>query len=209
MRLLVQRLAAVPRGRLQLVDLRRHVEEALRAQEEAVRRALVGRARSDRYSCRPLSDGRVANIMLRLPPSGLKPHDDAIASSSVDLPDPFSPTRKVTGDGGGVRRACARPAARTGTRRTSAPAALQSDALEVEGQFSMAIARDLARGRTVVRGPGRAIDARWESDAAIAPSRPERMNSPLEIHEVRLRGLHRDLFSEVASSGRPVIADRF
>ena len=35
-------------------------------------------------------------LKFRLPPSGFKPHSIAIASSSVDLPDPFSPTKKVT-----------------------------------------------------------------------------------------------------------------
>ena len=33
----------------------------------------------------------------RVPPSGLKPQHRANASSSVDFPEPFSPTRKVTG----------------------------------------------------------------------------------------------------------------
>ncbi|MNI62704.1 hypothetical protein D3C73_1180350 [compost metagenome] len=37
------------------------------------------------------------NEKFSVPPSGLKPHAAAIPSRSVDLPLPFSPTRKVTG----------------------------------------------------------------------------------------------------------------
>lgn len=34
-----------------------------------------------------------------LPPSGLNPHATASASTTVDLPEPFSPTRNVTPGG--------------------------------------------------------------------------------------------------------------
>ena len=42
------------------------------------------------------SVGRVACIECVDPPSGLSPNAIATASTRVDLPDPFSPTRKVT-----------------------------------------------------------------------------------------------------------------
>jgi hypothetical protein len=38
----------------------------------------------------------VARLKLRLPPSGLSPQATAMASSWVDLPEPFSPMRKLT-----------------------------------------------------------------------------------------------------------------
>jgi hypothetical protein len=41
-------------------------------------------------------DARVEKRKLMVPPSGLNPHADAIASNSVDLPLPFSPITKVT-----------------------------------------------------------------------------------------------------------------
>ena len=46
--------------------------------------------------CSGECDARVAKLKLRLPPSALKPQASASASIRVDLPDPFSPTRKVT-----------------------------------------------------------------------------------------------------------------
>jgi hypothetical protein len=51
------------------------------------------------YSCKPECDGLVENLKFLLPPSALKPEATATASSSVDLPVPFSPTRNVTGLG--------------------------------------------------------------------------------------------------------------
>ena len=42
------------------------------------------------------SESLVVKLKLRLPPSGLRPDATATASSSVDLPEPFSPTRNVT-----------------------------------------------------------------------------------------------------------------
>src|SRR6266550_2498680 len=39
----------------------------------------------------------VLNRSCFVPPSGFKPNPTAIASSSVDLPEPFSPTKNVTG----------------------------------------------------------------------------------------------------------------
>src|SRR4051794_33304673 len=41
-------------------------------------------------------DGRGAKLKFRLPPSGFSPQATATASRRVDLPEPFSPTRKVT-----------------------------------------------------------------------------------------------------------------
>jgi hypothetical protein len=41
-------------------------------------------------------EGRVQKRKFFEPPSGLKPQATAIASSRVDLPQPFSPIRKVT-----------------------------------------------------------------------------------------------------------------
>jgi hypothetical protein len=51
-----------------------------------------------RVSASASGDG-LANVVrwwLRLPPSGLNPQHSASASSSVDLPLPFSPTKNVT-----------------------------------------------------------------------------------------------------------------
>ena len=39
----------------------------------------------------------VEKVKFFVPPSALKPYATAIASRSVDLPVPFSPTKKVTG----------------------------------------------------------------------------------------------------------------
>jgi hypothetical protein len=41
-------------------------------------------------------DARVRNRQFEPPPSGFMPIAMAIASASVDLPEPFSPTRNVT-----------------------------------------------------------------------------------------------------------------
>ena len=51
---------------------------------------------SRRYSCNSECDSRVETVMLRLPPSALNPAATAIASTSVDLPLPFSPAKNVT-----------------------------------------------------------------------------------------------------------------
>lgn len=51
--------------------------------------------RSLRY--KPEWVSRLENRKFREPPSGLKPQATAMASSSVDFPLPFSPTKKVTG----------------------------------------------------------------------------------------------------------------
>ena len=54
--------------------------------------------RMSRRAChRPEWVFRLAKRKLRDPPSGLKPQATAMASSRVDLPLPFSPTKKVTG----------------------------------------------------------------------------------------------------------------
>lgn len=45
--------------------------------------------------CRSDSERRVENLKFLLPPSALKPAATAIASISVDSPDPFWPTKKV------------------------------------------------------------------------------------------------------------------
>ena len=47
--------------------------------------------------CSPEWVSRVEKAKFREPPSGLKPRARATASSKVDLPLPFSPTKKVTG----------------------------------------------------------------------------------------------------------------
>src|SRR6266446_812828 len=53
---------------------------------------------SRRWVCSSECDARVENRKLTVPPSGLKPHAAAIASSKVDLPHPFSPMMNVTSD---------------------------------------------------------------------------------------------------------------
>ncbi|GAA2861706.1 hypothetical protein GCM10010472_18770 [Pseudonocardia halophobica] len=55
---------------------------------------------------------RVAKAKFREPPSALNPAATAMASTSVDLPDPFSPTRNVTPGPNSSRRP--RRAATTG-----------------------------------------------------------------------------------------------
>ncbi len=47
-------------------------------------------------SMSPECDALVPKRKFFVPPSELKPHATAIASSSVDLPEPFSPTKNVT-----------------------------------------------------------------------------------------------------------------
>ncbi|GHE90738.1 hypothetical protein GCM10017786_23800 [Amycolatopsis deserti] len=59
-------------------------------------RGLAGPQVRTRWSPRADSLERVAKSKFRLPPSGLKPAATASASTRVDLPLPFSPTRKVT-----------------------------------------------------------------------------------------------------------------
>ena len=69
---------------------------------------------------------RVEKSKFRVPPSALKPQATATASSRVDLPVPFSPTRKVTP--AGKRRGCSRsPRART--RREGRQVAVRRDGL--------------------------------------------------------------------------------
>ena len=51
---------------------------------------------SRRFACRPDSEARVLKLKFALPPSALNPAATAIASTSVELPLPFSPTKKVT-----------------------------------------------------------------------------------------------------------------
>ena len=41
-------------------------------------------------------EARVETVMFRLPPSALNPAATAMASTSVDLPLPFSPAKSVT-----------------------------------------------------------------------------------------------------------------
>src|ERR1051325_10494548 len=49
-----------------------------------------------RNRCSSECDSRVPNLKFFEPPSALKPQATAMASSSVDLPEPFSPTKNVT-----------------------------------------------------------------------------------------------------------------
>jgi hypothetical protein len=95
MRLLMQRFLAVS-GSAQLVDGRRQIVEAFSAQEEAVARAAPAAAQPQM-----LVQGGMGvaggKPQIAAAASGLKPQAMAIASSRVDLPEPFSPTRNVTG----------------------------------------------------------------------------------------------------------------
>lgn len=43
--------------------------------------------------------GSAAALMATVPPSGLSPNAPAIPSRSVDVPDPFSPTKKLVAKG--------------------------------------------------------------------------------------------------------------
>lgn len=76
---------------------------------------------SRRCSCRVDSVPRPCVSRLREPPSGLMPAASAIASSTVDLPVPFSPTKQTTDASRSTDRASAQPAARTGRHRGRAP----------------------------------------------------------------------------------------
>jgi len=80
-----------------------------------------------RCACNPECDSRVAKRKLRLPPSALKPIATAIASSRVDLPEPFSPTKKVTCGCRGNR-----PSARTtGRENGKLPACASAEGLRL------------------------------------------------------------------------------
>jgi len=102
-RLFVQRATAVgvdnwrPEGgfSVELLNFCGDVEETFRTQKKAVTRSLYPLA-TRRYSCNSECEPRVPKRKFFVPPSGLKPRETAMASSSVDLPDPFSPTKKVT-----------------------------------------------------------------------------------------------------------------
>jgi hypothetical protein len=48
------------------------------------------------WLCRAECDARLLKLKFRDPPSALKPQATARASIRVDLPEPFSPIRKVT-----------------------------------------------------------------------------------------------------------------
>src|SRR6266576_1621571 len=50
---------------------------------------------SRKYRSSSECDALVPKRKFFVPPSGLKPHATAIASSSVDLPEPFSPMKNV------------------------------------------------------------------------------------------------------------------
>jgi hypothetical protein len=62
---------------------------------------------SSRRSCRVECEARVEklNCCVRPPPSAFSFAATAIASTSVDLPLPFSPTRNVTRGSSGIRSA--------------------------------------------------------------------------------------------------------
>ncbi len=51
------------------------------------------------HRCSGDSVARVSRCTLRVPPSAASPNAIATASTSVDFPLPFSPTRKVTPGG--------------------------------------------------------------------------------------------------------------
>ena len=96
----------------------------LGAQEEAP--AAAGRARARAAARRPRADSEAGWSAAPCvePPSGSSPNAIATASTSVDLPEPFSPTRKVTpGAASGPRPpAGPRPAPSSATRRRAAAA---------------------------------------------------------------------------------------
>ena len=73
---------------------------------------------SRRWSCECDERVREAELCMRPPPSGLSFMATAIASTSVDLPLPFSPTRKVTRGSSSIRSPAAEPGARTSSRRS-------------------------------------------------------------------------------------------
>src|SRR5688572_12325862 len=68
----------------------------LSARRKNMSRGRRGPRRRIRWSQSGECEARVAKLKLRLPPSALRPAATAIASISVDLPLPFSPTRNVT-----------------------------------------------------------------------------------------------------------------
>jgi hypothetical protein len=84
----------VSRFGIEALNLGRHVEETFRAEKTVAWPAdpLVRR----KNLCSGECEARVTKLKLRLPPSGLRPQATAMASSRVDLPEPFSPMRKVT-----------------------------------------------------------------------------------------------------------------
>jgi hypothetical protein len=101
MRLLMQRFAAIRINDtgigvflVKSLDLGRNVKETLGSQENpSFGRRMPFATR--RYSCRLECDVRVSNRKYSVLPTALKPHATAMASSKVDLPEPFSPTKKV------------------------------------------------------------------------------------------------------------------
>jgi hypothetical protein len=76
----------------ELLEVRRRREQALRAQEEVRPRPPPTPYKCDRIRQRRVGS-RVENAKFDDPPSGFIPAATAIASSSVDLPLPFSPIK--------------------------------------------------------------------------------------------------------------------
>ena len=80
---------------VQPLDLRGNVEETLHAKKEPSLGAGTP-FDSRKYRSSSEYDALVPKRKFFVPPSGLKPHATAIASSSVDFAEPFSPTKNVT-----------------------------------------------------------------------------------------------------------------
>ncbi len=95
MRLLVKGAVAVA-THTEPLDLGCDVEEALRPRKKPLLNRWIRACRMQRW--RGDSERLVANEKLTVPPSALKPAATAIAM--VDFPEPFSPTRYVTGANG-------------------------------------------------------------------------------------------------------------
>jgi hypothetical protein len=112
----------VDRVEPQVLDLGGDVVVGLRPQEEPTPLPPRPAARPIR-SAPPSEDslGRVAKLNEREPPSGLNPAATAMASTSVDFPEPFSPTRNMTPGPNSSRRP--RSAVTTG-RSNGYPAAV-------------------------------------------------------------------------------------
>ncbi len=78
-----------------LVDIAGRVVKAFGPQKEAV--LGIGTTRKGQMPVQSEWVALVEKLKLQVPPSALKPYATAIASSRVDFPVPFLPTKKVTG----------------------------------------------------------------------------------------------------------------